>query len=757
MISLGKGRFIRSIIVGLVLGILGLAIGLSPAGLFLEERYGLEMLFDLRGVRNPSPDAIIVSIDRESARPLGLGDDFRRWPRSVYARIIDRLHNLGAAAIVLDVVFEDARNPAEDRLLVDAVRRAGNVVLCCYLKSERMPVVKREGEPGASLQITELRLPMHPLAGAAAGVAPFPLPKVPARVSQYWTFKIGAGDTPTLPVAALQAYSADVHGHFSSLMDKAIALRTLPPSLRSQGGDAPQGLHGFISDMRGMFEKEPLLGVAMREELERATIARANPETYRKIGALISMYQAPNSIYLNFYGPPRTIPTIPCHELLAPADGAGSAKKDPAVRGKAVFVGHAPGVQSEQKEGFLTVFSLPDGLDLAGVEIAATAFLNLLDDIPLKPLGVLPHLLILFFWGLTMGATACLFRARFSTLILATATLAYLGAAVWEFTQHALWYPLVVTLIVQTPLAFVGSIAMGYFSASRERQNIQKALEIYVPTDVAEKLAKNMAGFMESQEVVYGICLWTDAEQYTAFSQDKDPRFVTEFMNSYFRLIFTPVRRHGGIISNVMGDSVLAIWGAPAANRDLRRKACAAALEISAAVEQARVTSPHPVPRTRTSLHAGSIAIGHVGAMDHYEYRPMGDIVNTTTRIDGINRLLGTSILASAEAILELDGLLTREVGTFLVMGKSTPLQLHELIGPFETAEERQIDGCAHFAEGLTAYRRLSWDEAMACLQRAQQSFGQDSVSAFYIERCLYHKAHPPEAPWDGTIKMATK
>jgi adenylate cyclase len=63
-----------------------------------------------------------------------------------------------------------------------------------------------------------------------------------------------------------------------------------------------------------------------------------------------------------------------------------------------------------------------------------------------------------------------------------------------------------------------------------------------------------------------------------------------------------------------------------------------------------------------------------MGAMDHYEYRPIGDIVNTATRVEGLNKYLGTRVLASEEVIHQLDGFLTREVGTFLLAGKSKPL-----------------------------------------------------------------------------------
>src|SRR5208337_5171877 len=133
---------------------------------------------------------------------------------------------------------------------------------------------------------------------------------------------------------------------------------------------------------------------------------------YHIIRSLIKMYRGPHSRYLNFYGPPRTITTIPYYQMLQPPDkGAGHQQID--VKGKVVFVGLSEVSLSEQRDGFYTVFSQKDGLDLSGVEIAATAFGNLIEELPVRPVSFRLHLIVILIWGIVIGT----FCRLFSTLV----------------------------------------------------------------------------------------------------------------------------------------------------------------------------------------------------------------------------------------------------------------------------------------------------------------------------------------------------
>src|SRR5262249_6386100 len=154
----------------------------------------------------------------------------------------------------------------------------------------------------------------------------------------------------------------------------------------------------------------------------------------------------PDSRYLNYYGPARTIRTIPF-------DRAHSAAGDFGFAGKMVFVGGSDPRQAEQRDGFPSVFSQLSGANLSRVGIGAAGFANLLDGRSIVPLPMPAHLLFVLVWGVAVGV----FVAGSSTRT--AFALAVLGAAgygawiLWEFSARSWWWPSLVPLAIQLPAA----------------------------------------------------------------------------------------------------------------------------------------------------------------------------------------------------------------------------------------------------------------------------------------------------------------
>jgi adenylate cyclase len=199
----------RALVRGVAVGALSVVAGLSflamPLGIGVEEWAGLGLLFKLRGPRTPPSDVVVVAIDRPAAEALGLPLNAARWPRSYHADLIDALHQGGAAVIVFDVVFDEPGTPFDDRRLAESMQRAGTVLLAQQLLRESVTAAGRDPRTSSEpFHVERLASPLPSLAQAAAGVAPFPLPKVPVQVSRYWTFKAGAGNAPSLPVVAFK-------------------------------------------------------------------------------------------------------------------------------------------------------------------------------------------------------------------------------------------------------------------------------------------------------------------------------------------------------------------------------------------------------------------------------------------------------------------------------------------------------------------------------------------------------------------------
>jgi adenylate cyclase len=523
------------------------------------------------------------------------------------------------------------------------------------------------------------------------------------------------------------------------------------------GVHAARDVDKLVRAIRDLFGQHPLAVERARRKVGQSTGESWDEKKSRMLSSLVRMYQSPNSCYLNFYGPPGTIATVPYHQVLDPQLAAAGEDGFPDFRGKAVFVGPSDLSRVDQKDSFHTVFSQPSGLDLSGVEIAATAFANLLEDMPVQPLRLGGHALFVILWGVVMGMGCRIFPTILAAVAAAGLSGLYLVFAQQQFTNSGIWSPLVAPVFVQAPVAFLGALAWNYGETHRDRGAIKKAFGYYLPGRVADEIARNVRNIGAHGQIMHGTCLCTDAEQYTSLSEKMDPRELSGLLKRYYEVVFEPVRRRGGIVSDVIGDSMMAIWTTTHSDAALRHEACRAALDIANSLNRRDGSDHDLLLPTRIGLHSGKMLLGNVGAMDHYEYRAVGDIVNTVTRIENLNKHLGTRILVSAEVLSGLHGFVTRDVGRFLLRGKSRPVAVHELLGCMEESGQELTRLCSLFADGLDAYRRLSWGEALRGFQECMNLAGQDGPSLFYVRLCEKYQEHPPGEGWDGLVRLDDK
>lgn len=746
----------KAIVLGVIVGVSGLIASPFRFVLGIEENIGLGMLFKLRGVRQPPSDAVVISIDRESSEHLNLPDNPDKWPRSLHARLTDVLVREGAKAVSFDVHFIEPKDPRGDTLFARAMRKAGDVVLTEPLKEKEVPIQSGGAAAETGHNIVRVVPPIELFANSAAATAPFTLPRIPFKVNRYYTFDPGAGDSPAMPVVMLQLLGMDAYEEFIRLLERSSPDQAKAFPLDRGTAMKTPGLKELILEIRGRFEKDPTLAERMRKELEREQSLRTNGEMRRRIESLINMYAGPRTRYINFYGPPGTVTTIPYYQALQIRDGMlGGRRMD--LKGKAVFVGLSEVLLAERKDSFYTVFSKANGTFIAGVEISATAFLNLLTDSTVKPIGLPTHIFLLLGWGVLLGVLSRRFQIGTAAASVIGLCVLYVLAVRYLFETRNEWFPVAVPLFFQAPVAFFGAVVWNYLDATKEKQNIKNAFEHYLPKDVVDQLSKDIAHIQTGGRVVYGICLFSDAAEYTTLSEMMDPHELGKFMNRYYETMFRPVKRHGGFISGVIGDSMLALWVSARSEDELRGKACYAAVDIQKELQAYDETFEGVKLKTRLGMHCGQILLGHIGAMDFYEYTPMGDIVNTASRIEGLNKFLGTTVLVSDEVFHELSGYLARDCGMFRLKGKGKPIHVHELWCRMEDAEDGQRDACAAFAGGLSAFQKGAWEEAEGMFQRVNERVGDDGPSRFYLGLCEIYRKNPPVQPWDGVVHMEKK
>jgi adenylate cyclase len=699
---------LRSTLFGMIIGLLGIAISLSPGSAAWEEGIGLSLLFEIRGQRQPPDQVAIISINGQTALQLGLGEEIPEWPRSLHAELINRLTDAGVAAIAYDIFFKKARQPDANKLMAKALQQAGNVLLVAYLEQQRVS----NGQ--ANVDIERLIPPTQSLAEAAVGFAPFILPKIPVRVSRFWTFT-GENRLMSLPAATLQLFVDPNGSQLNRLLQSIGEASDLPNNWQS---------HAYLVSR---IRDDTTLQRRLLEAFTSGQPSQLSSLQRQRLKALLELYTGAVRPYINFYGPPGSILTIPIHDALN-----ASAEELAKLRGKVVFIGYAGTYQPRQQDGFYTVFSQPNGLDLSGVEIAATAYANLLSSETLVPLNNSALALLLLCYGLVITLLFRWLPGIRGILAGVLVSIFYFTLVYTLFSQEHIWLPWFVPLVIQTPLALILSQTWHYRQMRNSREWLRELFGYYLPGDVIDHLAQQRREPMTDTSSAFGVCLATDAQNYTEFAENMGPVDLQAYLNRYYEILFKPVRSRNGVVSDVVGDAMLAIWPSTDPDLSLHQMACEAALAINRSLEQSDL---EPKLFTRIGLHAGELVMSHVGAIDHFEYRAVGDMVNTTSRIENLNKLLGTAILASSEVVIGLKGIETREVGQFAVAGRQQPITIHEVSSMSKEATPRLHRLHEDFAEALAEWMHGKREIAYKKFKLILNEYPNDGPTKYYVQQ----------------------
>ena len=715
----------------LAFALLGLLLAVLPIAGDLEQRFGLQWLFSLRGIKAAPPDVVILAINSETTDALNLPEKPLQWSRALHSQALSRLTEAGAAAVVFDLFFEESRT--EDADFAAAISRANNVVLAKKL------VAQSEAQQTATPLLRQ----------AAQRNATFVLPREPLRVDGYWTFKSDDGDLATMPVAALEVFARSAFAPLQNIMTGVGAALDADLQASPSVNDGAK-----TSATRRALRSDPTLLARVLHQIDGNQ--KWTPREKHLLRALATTLGGDSARFLNFYGPPRTITTVPYHHVT----GSEHAHADPTLfKNKTVFIGYLPTQWRDYeavRDDYPTVYSQADGLRLSGVEIAATAFANLLDGSDIKPLATPRQMALFGLWGGAAGLLAGLLSMRRAGIALALASVVYLLCARHAFAQHNLWLPLLVPLIILSPLAYVSAALLKYRLARRERNRVVDLAKQFVPADVLRRSLADSAPAGPQTQLAYGVCLATDVKNYTRLSETLAPQALANLMNDYFSMLNQLVEQHGGIIADMRGDALLALWAGTAGSADLRRQACRAALAMNDAIEQFNRDPARQKLETRIGLHAGEVAVGTLGARGgHLEFRAVGDIVNTASRVEGLNKILNTSVLATQEVVDAIDDIFVRPLGRFQLSGKSQALEIVELIA---NEKPKTLDeNHAAFATATNLYRQGNLNQAITQFENLAQRWNNDGPTQFYVALCRHRLSEINQGAWDPTIAIDQK
>lgn len=728
-------RWLKALTLGITIGAIGGLFGLSTYGTIFERNVGLNWLFQIRGNITPPPQAAIIAIDGFTGEKLGIPTLTREWPRSIHGTLIDALKKRGAEAIVFDIDFHKSRSEKDEKIFADAAHKAQNVVLFQRLTGRQNPITDSSGKIQGTVWVEQLLKPVPVLSQAARGLGPFPLPKDEAAVYQFWVFKSSAREAPTMPAVALQVYALKIYPLFLKLLENSgIDQFITLPRKASELSNATQ-LRDMMIAIRNTISQNPAVIERLYLEAQQAWVTQESIDNRVLLYGLINMYIGDNDRYLNFYGTAATIKTVPYHAVIKGSD----PNVDPAdldFTNKVVFVGLSDAYDPGQPDRFYTVFTNDDGVDLSGVEIAATAFGNLLHDQTLQIPEPLVAFIIIFSFGLLLSVLIYLAPAVFSIPVSVILISLYVYFSQTLFNDNYVWMPLATPVLIQFPIALFIGLMLQYLQQRHQVKHISEAISYYVPEDVSEALTGNSPNPDSINQTTFSTCLATDMAGFSTLSEKMDPGELAVFLNDYFDSLAQPLRNHGVNVTEFRADAIMCAWTGNENDKSVREKPILASLEAAVAIEDFKARHDAFDASLRIGMECGTVYVGHSGGGGHYVYSIVGDSANTASRIEGLNKHIGSQILATAPVTNGIDNLLTRPVGEFVFVGKTEPLPIVEILASMSNATTQQKERCERFNAGYDLFLKAQWQDASEIFRKILGDFPHDGPAKFYFSQC---------------------
>lgn len=641
-------RLARGAAVGAAAGVVALALGRTRLMQSAELRS-----FDVRTQTfadrsRASKQVVIAAIDDRSLRELAPQEGKWPWPRAVHAAALDYLKYAGARLVVYDVQFPEADldHPGSDQAFADALSDAGIGIL---------PMALATGTGSES-----------GVAAAATGEAQAARFALPARAAvPLRDFGVAITPIPALAAAAagigsitLNADSLGGTVHFERLAWRHRGAVYPSLSLAAARAADPRRYGGAVEVTAG----------ELRTGGARVPLAD---------GEMVLRWRGP----LNEAGG-QTYPMYSYSRLALSYDdvyhGRAPALPPDSLKGKVVIVAATAGGLGDFRQ-------TPFGVE-PGVAIHAAALDDLLSGFFMRRAPGWANAGMAMVTALAAAlAVAAIGNAAWSTAAAVVVVLLAAGAACASFAA-GVWLNAAVPAAAGA-LAYAGAMATNYVTEGRERRRVRGMFSRYVDPVVVGLLADEGHDLKLGGQRVPLTILFSDIRGFTSLSEKLSAEAVVSMLNEYLGAMTEIVFRHGGTLDKFIGDAVMAFWGAPLPVADHARRAAECALEMIAELERLNrrwnAEGQTSELRIGIGINTGEAVVGNIGSLRHkLDYTAIGDAVNLASRLEGLNKDMGTTIIISDATLAALDGgYLTAPLPEVRVKGKEQATVVHELRG----------------------------------------------------------------------------
>jgi adenylate cyclase len=698
--------------------------------------------FQNRGAINIKDTANVIILEITQETHYAIPETWP-WPRSVLAKVIRNLNKAGVKAIGIDLVMSSADrfSPQNDSDLVDAIREFGNVVLGGTIEHISGSVSVTQTNEGVNIQQSSVG---------------YEIKKTDENYNNIY-------------------YKADSSiGIVNVVADNDGVIRRYIPIDISPGG-----------------ERVPKFGLAVLNkylDLERDHTVTTESDDFILKNIHIPKYDN-ISMLINYFGPDRTFPYFNLINVLDDSEYFTKEEIDYEAeintwddpdygllysgifKDKIVLIGST---MPEDKDMFPISFSRGekkgDNL-LYGVEIHANAIQNILSR---SFIYVQPQyqeiLTIIFFTFLAFFISSFLKEIKVGKGFLVEALnfflklgllflLRWISFYLFDNYNYLFRYTSSTLSII---LGYFGSTAYYFIAERKQKTMIKGMFTQYVSSTFVEELVADPEKLKLGGEKKELSVFFSDIAGFSTFSETKTPEDLINFLNEYLSEMTKIVFDNNGTLDKYLGDAVMAFWGAPVPQPNHPYLACKSALLMQNRLKELQVKwkmEGETIIEARMGINTGEMVVGNVGGSQRFDYTVIGDNVNLSSRLEGVNKEYGTFILISDSTYEHVkNDFITREIDSIIVKGKTKPVNIYELIGfAGEELPSEKTNSLKIYSEALQLYREKQFSGAADKFTKVLELVPTDRASAVFVNRCKLLNENPPPEEWDGVFVMKTK
>lgn len=689
----------------------------------------------------------IIDLDDETLKRLGQWP----WPRAQVAEMVDRLTELGAAAIGFDIVFSEPDRTSPEPVLKLWRKTSGRADLGESLPplpdhDELFAKAIGKGHVVTGFVLTDgdpASLPKPKAGFSYAGDDPRQL--LPAY------FSGAVVNLPVLDAAAAGAGSFNFTPSVDGVVRRVPLLLNaggqLYPTLVSELLRVAQGARSYIVKSTGASGEQNYGG--------RGGI------TALKVGRIEIPTDAEGQLWLHFTPPHAAQERVVPAWKLFESDFAAEQ-----IEGHIVLIGTSAA-------GLLDLRTTPVSMAEAGVSVHAEAIEQVLSGTTLRRPDWAESAEIIF---LLLSSLVLIFLlprvgAGWSALIGGIAVAVAVGGSLFGFIRFG-W--LVDPLFPSGSVValYLAATTAGYLRTETEKRQVRQAFGHYLAPALVAQLAEHPERLKLGGETKEMTFLFCDVRGFTSISElyKSDPQGLTRLINRLLTPLTDTILARQGTIDKYMGDCIMAFWNAPLDVPNHAVHACDAALAMFIALEKVNVQRkreaeeggpPYLPLKIGIGLNTGNCVVGNMGSDQRFDYSVLGDAVNLASRLEGQSKnygvgvVIGETTAAQAEhafALLELDQI--------AVKGKKEAVRIFTIYGNAATRTKPEFPELRRVHNAmLAAYRLQEWDEADAHLATCRAA-ADGTISGFYdlyAERIAEFRLFPPGDAWDGVYRATSK